>query len=293
MKINSLMKKNAWLVFALITTVSWGVWGALMEIPIKEGFPVTLGYIVWSLTMIPCAMAGLAVIKWKLEYDLKSVLYGSIIGFLGAGGQLLLFHALLDGPAYLVFPIISLSPAVTILLSVMILKETASARHWTGIILALAAILFLSYQQPAEKAVSGHIWLFYAILIFLAWGIQAYFMKFANERMKAESIFFYMMVTGILLAPVAYFMTDFSQHINLGFRGPYLTALIQVLNAIGALMLVYAIRYGKVIIVSPLTNALAPVITVVLSLILYAVMPHPVIITGMVVALVAIYLLVK
>jgi uncharacterized membrane protein len=287
------MKKNTWLIFALVTTVSWGVWGALMEIPIKGGFPATLGYIVWSLTMIPCAVAGLVVIKWKLEYDWKSILYGSIIGFLGAGGQLLLFHALLDGPAYLVFPIISLSPAVTILLSVLILKESASRVHWVGIILAMVAILFLSYQQPNNKAVSGHMWLIFAILIFLAWGIQAYFMKFANERMKAESIFFYMMVTGILLAPVAYFMTDFSQEINWGFRGPWLTALIQVLNAIGALMLVYAIRYGKVIIVSPLTNALAPVITVILSLILYAVIPHPVIITGMVVALIAIYLLVK
>ena len=287
------MKKNTWLIFALVTTVSWGVWGALMEIPIKGGFPATLGYIVWSLTMIPCAVAGLVVIKWKLEYDWKSILYGSIIGFLGAGGQLLLFHALLDGPAYLVFPIISLSPAVTILLSVLILKESASRVHWVGIILAMVAILFLSYQQPNNKAVSGHMWLIFAILIFLAWGIQAYFMKFANERMKAESIFFYMMVTGILLAPVAYFMTDFSQEINWGFRWPWLTALIQVLNAIGALMLVYAIRYGKVIIVSPLTNALAPVITVILSLILYAVIPHPVIITGMVVALIAIYLLVK
>jgi len=293
MKINTLMKKNAWLIFALITTVFWGLWGAFMEIPIKEGFPATLGYIVWSLTMIPCAIVGLIIIRWKLEYDWRSVLYGSIIGFLGAGGQLLLFHALLNGPAYLVFPIISLSPAITILLSVLILKETASSRHWAGIIMALVAILFLSYQQPANKVVSGHLWLFYAILIFLAWGMQAYVMKFANERMRAESIFFYMMVTGILLAPVAYFMTDFNQEINWGFRGPWLTAIIQVLNAIGALMLVYAIRYGKVIIVSPLTNALAPVITVILSLILYAVIPHPIIITGMVIALVAIYLLVK
>jgi drug/metabolite transporter (DMT)-like permease len=102
-----------------------------------------------------------------------------------------------------------------------------------------------------------------------------------------------MMLTAILLAPVAFLMTDMSVEINWGFRGPGLTALIQVLNAIGALMLVYAIRYGKVIIVTPMTNAMAPVITIVISLIIYAVIPHVIIIIGMVLALTAIFLLIR
>lgn len=287
------MKNRPWLLFALITTVSWGVWGALTEIPIKEGFPVTLGYVVWSLTMIPCAIVGLWLIGWKLEYDWKSVLQGSLIGFLGAGGQLMLFHALDEGPAYLVFPIISLSPSVTILLSIAFLKEKASILNWVGIILALVAILFLSYQEPENTTAKGYLWLFFAIMIFIMWGIQAFVMKFANNRMRAESIFFYMMLTGLILAPVAYLMTDMDQQINWGFKGPYLTGLIQVLNAIGALMLVYAIRYGKVIIVTPMTNALAPVITVVLSLMLYAVIPHFIILIGMALALTAIILLIQ
>ena len=42
--------------------------------------------------------------------------------------------------------------------------------------------------------------------------------------------------------------------------------MIQILNAVGALMIVYAFRYGKAIIVSPLTNAVAPVITIIISL---------------------------
>jgi drug/metabolite transporter (DMT)-like permease len=134
-------------------------------------------------------------------------------------------------------------------------------------------------------------WIILALLVFLAWGIQAYVMRFANKTMTAESIFFYMMVTGLLLIPIAIMMTDFSQEINWGFKGPYLTAMIQVLNAVGALCLVYAFRYGKAMIVSPLTNAVAPVITIVLSLIIYMVIPHPIIITGMVMALIAIFLM--
>lgn len=286
------MTKRPWLLFALITTVFWGIWGALIEIPEKSGFPATLGYIVWSLTMIPCAITGLAVIKWKLERDYKSVIFGMIIGLLGAGGQLLLFHALVKGPAYLVFPIISLSPMVTVIISVIFLHETTSKRHWIGISLALISILLMSYQEPhSDNNYGGYLWFILALFVFMAWGIQAFFMKIANNRMKAESIFFYMMISGLLLSPFAYMMTDMSQPINWGFKGPYLAAIIQVLNALGALMLVYAIRYGKVIIVAPLTNAVAPIITIILSLIIYAVIPNPVIIFGMLIAMVAVYLI--
>ena len=109
--------------------------------------------------------------------------------------------------------------------------------------------------------------------------------------MKAESIFFYMMITGIALIPAALWMTDFKSKINYGFKGPYLAAGIQILNSIGALFLVYAFRYGKAIIVSPLTNAGAPLITIILSLIVYGVFPHLVIFSGMLLAVVAIFLL--
>ncbi len=278
-------------MFALITTVFWGVWGALIEIPEKTGFPATLGYIVWSLTMVPCAIVGLDVNKWRLERDFKSVLYGMIIGLLGAGGQLLLFHALTKGPAYLVFPIISLSPTVTVIMSVIFLRETTTRSHWIGIVVALVAILLMSYQEPQNSNVRGYVWFVFAIFVFLAWGTQAFFMKIANNRMKAESIFFYMMISGLILSPMAYMMTDMSQSINWGFKGPYLAAMIQVLNAVGALMLVYAIRYGKVIIVTPLTNAVAPIITIILSLVIYAVIPNPIIIFGMVIAMVSVYMI--
>ena len=284
------MKAKPWLLFAIVTTLFWGVWGAFIEIPEKAGFPATLGYSVWALTMIPCALAALKIINWKLEFDKRSIFLGSMVGFLGAGGQLILFQALRSGPAYLVFPIISLYPGITIILGVWLLKEHAGRRSWAGITLALIAILLLSYQPPENSVDRGMLWLFLAFFVFLFWGVQAYVMKFSNERMQAESIFFYMMATGVVLIPVALLMTDFSQEINWGFRGPYLAAMIQVLNAVGALMFVYAVRYGKAIIVVPMT-ALAPVITIVLSLIIYAVFPHPITLTGMVLAVTAIYLM--
>lgn len=285
------MKVRPWLIYAIVTTVFWGIWGALIELPEKAGFPATLGYAVWALTMIPPALVALKIINWKLEADKKSIFLGCLIGFTGAGGQLVLFQALRTGPAYLVFPFISLSPVITIILSYVFLKERASRKGWIGIVLALIAIIFLSYQPPNDVNSSGFLWVILALVVFFAWGIQAYIMRFANQTMKAESIFFYMMLTGLLLIPVALLMTDFSQEINWGFKGPYLAAMIQILNSIGALMIVYAFRYGKAIIVSPMTNAVAPVITIIISLIIYQVIPHPIIITGMILALISIFLM--
>lgn len=284
------MKKKLWLLYALTTTIFWGVWGAFIEIPEKAGFPATMGYIVWALTMIPCAIVALAIINWKLETDRRSVLLGSAIGFLGAGGQLLLFQALREGPAYIVFPFISLFPVLTIILSVFFLKEKTGKRQWAGIVIALLAILFLSYQKPGESTASGITWMILAIFVFIFWGIQAYVMKFSNETMKAESIFFYMMATGVLLIPVAWFMTDFSRDINWSFKGPYLAALIQVLNSIGALTLVYALRYGKAIVVVPMVG-LSPLITIVISLIIYSVLPGAILSAGLVLAVIAMFLL--
>ncbi len=283
--------RRPWLLFALITTACWGVWGALIELPEKAGFPPTLGYSVWTLTMIPCALVALRLNGWRLDRDPRSILLGTVVGLTGAGGQLVLFEALKRGPAYIVFPIISLSPLVTIALSVSLLKERARRRQWIGIALALPALILLSYAPPDGTVIRGYLWLALAFGAFFAWGFQAYVMKFSNERMAAESIFVYMAATALLLIPVALAMTDFAAPINWGFRGPWLAAMIHVLNSIGALLIVYAFRYGKAIIVAPMTNALAPVITIVLSLMLYGRLPLPAHFAGMVFAITAIWLM--
>ena len=279
-----------WLFFALATTLLWGVWGALIEIPEKRGFPATLGYSVWALTMIPCALIALRRDGWRLAKHREAWLLGGLVGFSGAGGQLMLFEALRSGPAFIVFPIVSLYPVVTIGLSLWLLRERASNRNWTGIGLALPAIALLSYVEPNDTLIRGYSWFFLAVGVFLLWGIQAYVMKFASGRMPSESMFFYMMLTGVLLIPVALLMTDFDQAINWQFSGPHLAALIHLLNAIGVLCYVYALRDGQAIIVAPMT-ALAPVITIVLSLAIYTRVPSVYQLTGMCLATAAIYLM--
>jgi len=281
---------HAWLLHALITMLLWGVWGAVAGLPGEHGLPETLNYVVWALTMIPPAIVVLRMSGERLMRTRRSIALGLAIGLLGAGGQLLLFHAVRVGPPYLIFPIISLSPALTIALSYALLKERTGKLGVLGIVLALLALPLFDYRADGEPSGYGA-WFFYALLILAAWGLQAYFIKLANATMDAASIFFYMTLSGLMLVPLALAMTDFSQPINYGLDGPGLAGAIQILNSIGALTLVFAFRYGKAIIVSPLVNAGAPLLTAIISMALLGVMPGPTRLAGIALALLAALLL--
>lgn len=284
-------RRRPWLVFALTTVVLWGLWGALSPLSAAHGFPDTLVYCVWALTMLPPALYLLWRNGWQLERSPRAIGYGLTIGLLGAGGQMLLFHTLTIGPAYFVFPIISLSPVVTIALSFLLLRERTGWQGTLGIVLALLALplLDLSFGRGSGGGLG---WFLQSLLIMLAWGVQAFFMKLANDSVRAESIFAYMTLGALLLAPVALAMTDWRQPINTGLDGPWMTAAIQLLNAVGAVTLVYAFRYGKAIVVAPLSNAGAPLVTAALALLFAGVVPGPLKALGLVLALLASLLLV-
>ena len=133
-------------------------------------------------------------------------------------------------PAYLVFPFIALSPVVTIVMALIISKERATTKGWVGIALAVVAGVYSfpaarqpvgdsaaehhrggksrphrgperqaegdsQIQHPARKSPSRFLWVVLAALVLLAWGIQGFAISHANKTMKAESIFFYMMLT--------------------------------------------------------------------------------------------------
>lgn len=277
------MQASHWLRYALLTTVFWGVWGAFTSVPSEHGFPDTLTYVVWALTMIAPAAWALKRAATPLDHDRRSLALGLAVGILGAGGQMLLFHAVTIGPTYLIFPIVALSPVVTILLSLMLLGERTGRLGWAGIALAVLSLPLFDYEPGGTHRYG--LWFLLALGVMLAWGLQAYYIKLANRTMSAESIFFYMMATGLLFIPVALRLTDFSGPINYGLTGPWLAAGVQMLNSVGALLLVYAFRHGKAIVVSPLVNAAAPFLTAAIALAVSGSLPGPYKLAGAALAL--------
>ncbi|MBR6306369.1 MAG: DMT family transporter [Bacteroidales bacterium] len=278
-------KKHNWLLYAIITMVTWGIWGAFSD---QTTLPKTLVYVMWALSMVPCALLALVNIKFKLDIRSKPALLSMGVGLLGAGGQLVLFLALDHAPAYLVMPMISVAPIVTVLLSAIFLKERVSKLGLLGIALAFVALVCFALPDKAEGgAASSWIWIIYASVVFIFWGIQAFVMKLANNSTPdAESVFVYMAISAVILIPVALLMGKGDASLaSFGWGEPMKVFGVQILNAIGAFTLVYANRYGKAMVIAPLADACAPVIMCVISLILYAAVPTIPQLVGMVAAI--------
>jgi drug/metabolite transporter (DMT)-like permease len=277
-------RTRSWIFYAALLILFWGVWGAFSALPAtKYDYPDEMIYSIWALTMLIPAAFILRGQRWDRRP--AATIYGLLIGFTGAGGQLILFQALTIGPAYLIFPIISISPAITVLMAMVLLRERLKPLAVVGLVFALTAIVLFTITGGEAEESKGP-WLLLAILICVAWGVQAYFMrKAATIGVNEATTFGWMTITGLLLIPVALIMvgglpTDFP------WQAPALTAVTQVLNAVGALFLVMALARGKASIVAPTTNALAPALTVIISLIAYQTLPTPYGAIGIVLALV-------
>lgn len=278
-------KTRSWIFYAALLIIFWGVWGAFSALPAtKYEYPDEMIYSIWALTMLIPAAFILRGQRWDRRP--AATIYGLLIGLTGAGGQLILFQALTMGPAYLIFPIISISPAITVLMAMVLLRERLRPLAVVGLVFALAAIVLFTITGGGEAEESKGPWLLLAILICVAWGVQAYFMrKTATIGVNEATTFGWMTITALALIPVALIMvgglpTDFP------WQAPALTAGTQVLNAVGALFLVMALARGKASIVAPTTNALAPALTVTISLIAYQTLPTPYGAIGIVLALV-------
>ena len=93
-------------------------------------FPVVLGFILWR---------GNLTFTWN-----RSIAYSVLAGLLTGGAILLARKALEFYDVSVVNPVLRLNILVTILLSILILKETITWRKSLGILFALTALILLS-----------------------------------------------------------------------------------------------------------------------------------------------------
>ena len=89
------MTPSGWLHLRASDHALCGACGAPSPGCRERGLPETLNYVVWALTMIPPAVWACA--GGTPARDRRSMVLGLAIGLLGAGGQMLLFHAVTSG----------------------------------------------------------------------------------------------------------------------------------------------------------------------------------------------------
>ncbi len=130
---------------AAATIVAWGTWGVFSKLAVER---IEQQVLVWgSLITIPLIFLVYLLASGQLV-PLK--IHGAgiafaVLGGVGAGVGTLCFYLLLERErASLTVPLTSLYPAITVLLSVLFLKEHLSGTHVLGIFFAMAAVALLS-----------------------------------------------------------------------------------------------------------------------------------------------------
>ena len=136
-------KLPIWLGYALLCGFWWGLWGFLSKIGSATASPLQM-QILFTLGMIPVAVAMLFAMRGKVDRDRVGVSYGLLCGIVTGLGTLGYFAALRVQDASVVTPITGVFPALTVVLAFVVLRERLNRVQIGGMLLALASILILS-----------------------------------------------------------------------------------------------------------------------------------------------------
>jgi bacterial/archaeal transporter family protein len=137
-------RHSTWLFYALLCIVWWGVWGFLSKLGSDQISPQQL-QILFTIGIIPPTALACAQRGFKVETDRRGAIYGILNGVFSGLGMLAYYAALARGKASVVGPFTALFPLLTIALAFAFLRERINRVQAAGLILALAAIILLSF----------------------------------------------------------------------------------------------------------------------------------------------------
>lgn len=135
---------SSWLLYALLCIVWWGIWGFLSKLGSDRITPQQL-QILFTIGIIPSSALAWAKLGFKVETDRRGALYGILNGVLTGLGMLAYYAALSKAEASLVGPFTALFPLLTVWLAFIFLRERINRIQVAGMIMALVAIIILSY----------------------------------------------------------------------------------------------------------------------------------------------------
>jgi transporter family protein len=137
-------RHSLWLFHALVCVIWWGVWGFLSKLGSDQITPQQL-QILFTIGIIPSSALAWAQPGFKVETDRRGAIYGILNGIFSGLGMLAYYAALARGKASIVGPFTALFPLLTVALAFAFLRERINRIQAAGMILALAAIVLLSY----------------------------------------------------------------------------------------------------------------------------------------------------
>jgi uncharacterized membrane protein len=137
---------SSWMLLSIATVLLWGSWGLQSKVIIDRISP-WMNQVLFSIGLLPLLVW---MFFWKNLRQAagerkKGAAYGLMTGILGGIGNVTFYLALSGGgKASVIVPMVGLAPLVTVVLAVLILKESLNRAQVIGLVLALISIYLLS-----------------------------------------------------------------------------------------------------------------------------------------------------
>jgi transporter family protein len=257
-----------WVMWTLLTLLSWGIWAVLFK-RIGGQLSEAHSQVISTLGIIPILLA-LALTKDrtpKLNRRL-GILLAICSGILSCLGNIACYQALSHAKAATVVPLTAMSPVVTILLAIPLLRERVHAIQWLGIGVSLVAILLFNVQPEApELSGAASPWLLVALAAVVLWGITGLMQKMSTNYVSARTSAIWFLAAFIPFAAVILWSNPLPPDIST--RTWLLATALGFTLALGNLTILLAFASGgKASIITPLAG-LYSVVSIPIAILMF------------------------
>jgi len=133
----------SWIILTFLAFLFWGLWAFFEKVGTKYLDPASI-LIYETLGIIVVTLFLLISVKFKVPFNSRGAFFAFASGIVATIATIFFLFALTKGKVSVVVLLTSLYPLVTIILSILFLKEKLDFREVAGIMFALIAIGLLA-----------------------------------------------------------------------------------------------------------------------------------------------------
>lgn len=255
----------AWLLWALLALVSWGVWAILSKL-IGDALSAAHSQALSTLGLLPVMVALGFTRRLTVTGSRKwGVLFALAAGFCSCSGNVAYYRTLQVGEkAATVVALTALYPIVTILLAILLLRERLNKVQCAGMIISLAAIYL--FNVTGETGIWSA-WLALALLPITFWGVAGFLQKLSTNHVSGELSTLWFLAAFVPVGVLIVLREPLPESVPV--RIWWLTAALGFTFALGnyGLLAAFACQ-GKASVIVPLT-ALYPVVSIPIAILAF------------------------
>ncbi|MEG4212148.1 EamA family transporter [Microcoleus sp. S13_B4] len=133
-----------WLIYALICSLLYGLWGFFGNLATKY-IDYKTAFVYEAIGAILTTLFIIQTNSFSFEGDVRGILFAMLVGVCGTVASLVFFIALGKGEVANVVSVTSIYPLITILLSSLFLKEPITLPQMLAVLLAIIAVILAAY----------------------------------------------------------------------------------------------------------------------------------------------------